>query len=74
MHPSGIEDEGELAYVSMDFWVHPDNANLSRNESGTWSEPGVWERLLAFQQGWKACSDYHKKMKNIDEQHSRRIT
>lgn len=59
-HPSGITDEGELAYVSVEFWHHPDNKNLSRDERGTWSEPGVWERLLAFQQGWKAACDFYK--------------
>lgn len=58
-HPSGLE-ESELAHVSMEFWMHPDNTNLSRSEEGTWSEPGVWERLLAFQQGWKECRSFYK--------------
>ena len=58
-HPSGLA-ESDLGYVSMLFWSLDDNKNLSRNDSGTWSEPGVWERLLAFQQGWKACQDFYK--------------
>ncbi len=58
-HPSGLDDN-ELAFVSMEFWCMPENANLSRDEQGTWSEPGVWERLLTFQQGWKACMDFYK--------------
>jgi len=57
-HPSGLK-EAELAFVSFEFWMLPDNANLSRDEQGTWSEPGVWERLLAFQQGWKASKDFN---------------
>lgn len=56
-HPSGLQ-EPELGYVSMLFWSLDDNKNLSR--SGTWSEPGVWERLLEFQQGWRACKDFYK--------------
>lgn len=58
-HPSGL-DEAELAYVSMEFWMMPDSQGISRDTSGTWSEPGVWERLLAFQQGWKFCKDFYK--------------
>lgn len=58
-HPSGLH-ESDLGYVSMVFWGLDDNKNLSRASSGTWSEPGVWERLLAFQQGWKACQDFYK--------------
>lgn len=58
-HPSGLSDE-ELALVSMEFWMNPDNDNISRDEAGTWSQPGVWERLLAFQQGWNACKQFYK--------------
>ena len=58
-HPSGLDEE-ELALVSKKFWSHQDNSDLSRDEHGTWSQPGVWERLLAFQQGWKACKDFYK--------------
>lgn len=58
-HPSGLH-ESELAYVSTVFWFLDDNKTLSRSDNGTWSEPGVWERLLAFQQGWKACQDFYK--------------
>ena len=59
-HPSGL-DESETAFVSVSFWMLPDNAKLSRNAQGIWSEPGVWELLLAFQQGWKACKDFMEK-------------
>ena len=59
-HPSGL-DGAELAFVSGSFWMLVDNINLSRDKEGTWSEPGVWERLLAFQQGWKACKDFMEK-------------
>jgi len=58
-HPSGLE-ESELAVASLSFWMLPENSNLSRSELGTWSEPGVWERLLSFQQGWNACKDFYK--------------
>ena len=55
-HPSGLEDEGELAYVSMEFWMS--------TETGTDSTMGAthedFNKLLAFQQGWKACKDYYK--------------
>lgn len=59
VHPSGLE-EAEVAYVSLEFWALPDNNNLSRDGQGTWSEPGVWERLLAFQQGWVACREFYE--------------
>lgn len=52
-HPSGLEDDGELANVSMEFWMHPDNSSIG-------VDPEVWSRLLAFQQGWKACKDFYK--------------
>jgi hypothetical protein len=53
-HPSGINDEGELGFVSMEFWMMPENVkNIGIN-------PQVWDRLLSFQQGWKACKDFHK--------------
>ncbi len=59
-HPSGLSSESEIAYISMDYWAHPDNASLAKTADGTWTEPGVWERLLAFQQGWKACKDFNR--------------
>ena len=58
-HPSGL-DFAELGYASMGFWKLPDNSNLSIDAVGTWSEPGVWERLLAFQQGWNACKEFNR--------------
>lgn len=52
-HPSGITDEGELAYVSADFWMLPENLELKTITNET------WDRLLSFQQGWKACKDFY---------------
>lgn len=50
-HPSGIEDEAELAYISIEFWSLPDS---------DYNDPIIWDRLLSFQQGWKACKDFYK--------------
>lgn len=55
-HPSGIEDEGELAYVSMEFWMLEDNG-VDSIMSATNEK---FNRLLSFQQGWQACKDYYK--------------
>lgn len=55
-HPSGIEDEGELAYVSMEFWMNSDGGV----ESIMHSTDAKFDRLLSFQQGWKACKDFYK--------------
>ena len=57
-HPSGLESEGEIAYVSADFWMLPENLEL---KDGITNQ--VWDRLLSFQQGWKACKDFY----NISE-------
>jgi len=53
-HPSGLEFEDEVAFVSTQFWKLPENLELVKigNE--------VWDRLLSFQQGWKACKDFYK--------------
>lgn len=48
-HPSGIGDNAELAYVSMEFWMSTEDARLED-----------WDRLLAFQRGWQACKNYYK--------------
>lgn len=48
-HPSGITDEGELAYVSAEFWMTTEDAKSND-----------WDRLLAFQRGWQACKKYYK--------------
>lgn len=58
-HPSGLDYE-DIAYVSMEFWMMPENKSLSVSPSGTWSDPQVWDRLLAFQQGWKAAKDFYE--------------
>lgn len=52
-HPSGLEDS-ELAFVSMEFWAQEYNRNA------TAVMPETWSKLLAFQQGWKACKDFYK--------------
>lgn len=55
-HPSGIEDEGELAHVSMEFWMKSDGG-VDSILHPTYAK---FDRLLSFQQGWKACKDFYK--------------
>ena len=55
-HPSGLEDDGELAYVSMEFWVNSDGGLDSVLDA----KDEKFNRLLSFQQGWKACKDFYK--------------
>lgn len=55
-HPSGLTEESELAFVSMEFWTKSDGGV----ESIMHSEDAKFDRLLSFQQGWKACKDYYK--------------
>ena len=55
-HPSGIEDEAELAHVSMEFWMKSGGGV----ESIMHSTDVKFDRLLSFQQGWKACKDFYK--------------
>jgi hypothetical protein len=52
-HPSGIENEAELAYVSADFFSRYSDACFP-------SEEVMWDALLNFQKGWKACKDYYE--------------
>jgi len=54
-HPSGIEDEGELAYVSMEFWTKSDGVDTIM-----YATDADFDKLLAFQKGWKACKDFYK--------------
>lgn len=55
-HPSGLEDDGELAYVSAEFFsVYHD-----RLDPGFAKTAEGWGALLAFQRGWKACKDFYK--------------
>lgn len=59
-HPSGIKNEGELAYASAEFWAtnnYPEM--LPRNITSTPAHP-IWRELLAFQKGWKACKDFYE--------------
>ena len=53
-HPSGLEDEAEVTFVIMQFWKLPENLKLTKLSNE------VWDRLLSFQQGWKACKDFYK--------------
>lgn len=57
IHPSGLEDEGEIANVSMEFWmkIYPELPKMPLIET--------YSQLLTFQQGWKACKDFY----NINE-------
>lgn len=59
VHPSGIEDEGELAYVSMEFWMSKETG-VDSIMSATHTD---FDKLLAFQQGWKACKDFYEVQK-----------
>lgn len=53
-HPSGLENEGELAYVSAEFWLNIE-PELKLTKSFE-----QYSHLLTFQQGWKACKDFYK--------------
>jgi len=55
-HPSGLEDDAELSYISMWFWALDYDESKGEHTRGEM----VWERLLSFQQGWKACKDFYK--------------
>ncbi len=55
-HPSGFEDEGEIAYVSAEFWLN-EHDRLDPSKSGL---PETFDKLLAYQKGWKACKDFYK--------------
>lgn len=54
-HPSGLENEAEVTYVSLEFWstVFPE---LPEGMATT----EIFDRMLAYQQGWKACKDFYK--------------
>ena len=49
-----MNNEAELAFVSMEFWAKIvsdlDPINISE----------AYSHLLTFQQGWKACKDFYK--------------
>lgn len=57
-HPSGLSED-YVAFVSMEFWMHPDNIGPNNLK-----DPLVWDRLLAFQQGYaaavKRALEYHQ--------------
>ena len=55
-HPSGLEDEGEIGFVSMEFW----NTYHGRLDPGWSQSTEAFNSLLYFQQGWKACKDFYK--------------
>ena len=54
-HPSGIKDEAELAYVSMEFWT--------KYSEGLEKVPLItkYSHLLAFQQGWQASKEHNER-------------
>lgn len=54
-HPSGINDESELAYVSMEFWM-----KYSEGLEST-SVLNKYSHLLAFQQGWQASKEWYER-------------
>lgn len=55
-HPSGLDDDAEIAFVSMEFWMSNDTG-VDSVMSATNED---FNKLLAFQQGWKACKDYYR--------------
>ena len=55
-HPSELEDESEIAYVSAKFW---EKLSDSLRSTGL-SIDEIYNHLLTFQQGWKACKDFYK--------------
>ena len=55
-HESGIEDEGELTYVSAEFYARYSD----RLDPGFANHMEAMGALLAFQKGWKACKDFYK--------------
>lgn len=49
---SSLLPEGELAWASFEFWItHPE---LRKDTLG------VWEQLLAFQEGYLACKKFYE--------------
>jgi hypothetical protein len=55
-HPSGIEDEGELAGVSAQFWLtYPIKEKMSPAEINE-----AYSCLLSFQQGYQYCKEQYK--------------
>lgn len=53
-HPSGINNEGELAYVSAEYFSTAFNSGVLKPNSKE-----MWDTLLSFQKGWKACKDFY---------------
>ncbi len=49
-HPSGLSED-ELAFVSAEFFSQYKPTSPNKE---------MWDRLLAFQKGWKACMDFYK--------------
>jgi hypothetical protein len=61
IHPSGLESEAELAYTSAEFFSEYSD-KFSPHKAYPHTDK-MWEALLAFQKGWKACKDFY----NINE-------
>jgi len=51
-----ILGEGELANVSMTFWLDYHD----RLDPGKSTLPEAYAALLAFQNGWLACKEFYK--------------
>jgi len=50
-----ILGEGELVYVSVEFWQSYHN----RLDPGKSTLPEAYDALLAFQNGWLACKEFY---------------
>lgn len=56
IHPSRIENDAELAFVSAEFWMkYHDRLDPRRSETDE-----AFNSLLYFQQGWQACKEFYK--------------
>ncbi len=51
-----IASDGELAGISMDFWLTHKNPPRLKEVS---PDSQVWAELRAFQLGWLRCKEYY---------------
>lgn len=56
-----ILGDGELAYVSMEFWMTRDTTSgvLPKYIQEHPNHP-IWKELNTFQNGWAACKTFYK--------------
>jgi hypothetical protein len=52
--------EGEIAYVSFEFWKTRQLSMLPEGTIHDHPEHPVWDELRAFQHGWLACQEYYE--------------